>query len=365
MTCVETTVTRTRGGGFPPSSCCVLRSIGVAVVCLLCASVALADAVKVGGLWIEGASVRDISNGQLVFRSPGGAVVRRPLYVIQGIRLDTYPALGEAFEHLDNDRHAEAVTSLRDVIDDARPDWLVAYARSVLVAAAIRADDAEAAALAYARLAAGGADPALLPEPPAEAVRAAADDVKPRIAERVRVLMSDVPRDRREAVQLLIDAATAAEGEAIGGPAPERGPDESAVVLPVILEEDAITRSLRAGDFEAAAQQARRALRSTGGTSRELYQLGVALLGIADRTGEPDAYKTAALPLMRVVIHFAGGSRLTDYARVEAAYCHLNFGRPDIAADLLATARNAITEADDADYAARIDRLVQQLGRGE
>ncbi|MFW6336743.1 MAG: hypothetical protein ACOC3G_06415, partial [Phycisphaeraceae bacterium] len=137
-------------------------------------------------------------------------------------------------------------------------------------------------------------------------------------------------------------------------------------LLPTLLRADEeLNQLLLAGRFDEAEALARERLKVVGGTSRELYQLGMALLGKAEQTGNPDDYKTAALPFMRVVVHFHGGSRVTDYARAEAAYCHLRFGRTDIASDMLNRARSGITEEDDAAYARRIDELIRELEASE
>ena len=336
---------------------------------------ARADAIKVRDLWIDNVQVEGVRGGTLTFRSPTGARASQPMSEIQGIRIDAHPELAEGQTQFDDDRFEQAARSFQKVVQDARPDWLQAYARARLVAAAAGANDAALAAETFAQLAQSAPDDALMPEPPVQVVRNAEQAMKAELERVLRRALGDVPRERREAVRSLIEALEQAPAEVAdaGGAGTEPGAAgevqgavqsamEGAVVLPTVLqEEDEVNRLLLAGRFEQAEALAREKLKTVGGTSRQLYQLGMALLGQAEETGDPDDYKTAALPFMRVIIHFHGGSRVTDYARAEAAYCHLRFGRADIAADLLNRARSGITEEDDPAYARRIDALMREL----
>lgn len=338
--------------------------IGALAGLLIALPAAVADDVKVGNLWITDVAIREVRNGQLVFRS-GGGWQRQPLSKIQAIRIDAHPELSEGRAHLDASRYAEAARSYQQVARDARADWLRAYARARIVEAAAGARDARLAAETFTQLAATAPDDALVPAPPVQAVRAAGEEVKAEIERMLQRSLADVPRERRGAVRSLIEALAQSPADT-GGDGEEAGGDgdgaEPAVVLPTVLKaEDEVNQLLLAGEFERAESRARERLNSPGGTSRELYQLGQALLGQAEQTGEPADYKTAALPFMRIVIHFRGGSRVDDYARVEAAYCHLRFGRGDIASRMLNEARNGITEEDDPAYARRIDTLIREM----
>lgn len=330
---------------------------------LLAAPIASADAIKVRDLWIEDVEIEDVRDGTLRFRSVTGLRSSQPLSEIQSIRIDAHPELAEGQTQVDDDRFEQAARSFQKVVQDARPDWLKAYARARLVAAAAGANNAALAAATFAQLAQSAPDDELVPEPPVQVVRAADDSTQADLERVLRRALGDVPRERREAVRSLIEAVDEEPDEVADAEAAElEGAVEGAVVLPTVLrEEDEVNRLLLAGRFEQAEALAREKLKSVGGTSRQLYQRGVALLGQAEATGDPDSYKTAALPFMRVIIHFHGGSRITDYARAEAAYCHLRFGRADIAADLLNRARSGITQEDDPAYARRIDALMREL----
>lgn len=326
-----------------------------------------ADSIKVRNLWIDNVQIEGVRDGTLVFRSPTGSRTTQPLSEVQGIRVDAHPELAEAQKHFDASRFAEAARDFQTVAEEARSDWLQAYARARLVEAASAAEDPMLAAEAFVELAGTSPDDALIPEPPVQAIRAAEESRKADIEQLLRRALGDVPRQRRDAVRSLIEALdeepAAAEGAEEGeGDQAEQG----AVLLPTLLRADEqLNQLLLAGRFDEAEALARERLKAVGGTSRELYQLGMALLGKAEQTGNPDDYKTAALPFMRVIIHFHGGSRVTDYARAEAAYCHLRFGRADLASDMLNRARSGITEEDDAAYSRRIDTLIRELEASE
>ena len=341
----------------------------VAAALVLTPSAATADAVKFSGFWIDNAVVLDVRDGQLVFRSRGGEV-RRPLSQIEGLRLDGYPALERGAERLAAGDATAALAAFEEVVAEARASWLQAYALGRVVDAGLAAERGVVAIRAWTRLVSMDVDDALVIEPPVRAAAMISDDEAPAMVEALERARSRVGQSRGEAVRAMLEPLRALAG---GGDAAavlaaaEDGAaaDRAAVVLPAVLDEDdPISARLLAGEFEQAEADARVALTSTGGTSRELFQLGMALLGQAEASGDPDEFKTAALAFMRVPIHFAGGSRLTDYALVEAAYCHHRFGRDDLAADLLDRARNAITESDDPAYSTRIDRVLAEI-RGE
>ena len=322
-----------------------------------------ADGIQVRDLWIDNVQLEDVRDGVLVYRAPTGGRATQPLSEVQAIRVDAHPELAEAEAHFDASRFAEAAGSFQKVVQDARPDWLKSYARARLVEAAAAAGNATLAAETFAQLAQSSPDDALVPEPPVEVVRGAEPSSKAEMERMLRRSLGDVPPKRRDAMRSLIEAIgeePADVGDS-GGDAPPAA-EEGAVLLPTLLPADQeVNQLLLAGRFAEAEEIAREQLKVVGGTSRELYQLGMALLGQAEQTGDAEDYKTAALPFMRVIIHFHGGSRITDYARVEAAYCHLRFGRRDIASDMLNRARSGITEEDDAAYARRIDALIREL----
>ncbi|MFW5681576.1 MAG: hypothetical protein ACOC1G_01090 [Phycisphaeraceae bacterium] len=341
--------------------------VGALAVVLFALPYAHADSVKVRDLWIDNVQIQGVRDGELVFRSPTGSRTTQPLGEIRGIRVDAHPELADAQSDFDASRFAEAARDFQKVAEDARSAWLQAYARARLVEAAAAAENPMLAAEAFVELAGMSPDDALVPEPPVQAIRAAEESRKADIEQLLRRGLGDVPRERRDAVRSLIEAL---DEEPVAADAAVEGDGEPAeqgeVLLPTLLRADEeLNQLLLAGRFDEAEALARERLKVVGGTSRELYQLGMALLGKAEQTGNPDDYKTAALPFMRVVVHFHGGSRVTDYARAEAAYCHLRFGRTDIASDMLNRARSGITEEDDAAYARRIDELIRELEASE
>lgn len=356
--------------------------VGCAALVALPPAAAVADEVKVGGFWVRDVAIRSVRDGKLYFRSPTGATLSRPLDAIEGIRIDAYPALEKGRSSFDAADYNQAVEQFKSVADNARVDWLQAYARARMVESAARAEMPVIAAQTFLQLVSSDPESALVPDPPVEAVRSAPDAARRTIERSLSRSIAAVPDAHREAVRQLIEAAGVADAEvggeqpdgagpADGGAAPAAGGEaaptrnEGAVTLPASFREDEeINRLLLAGEFKRAERLARDLLASPGGTSRELYQLGMALLGQAEASGDAADFKTAALPFMRVVIHFGGGSRVVNYARAEAAYCHHRFGRDDLASGLLNRARNDITEEDDPAYAERVGALIRAVEGG-
>jgi len=352
----------------------------VLLAALLLPTWAHADEVKTSGFWIKG-TILDIEDGELVFRTQTGAETSRPMNEIEGIRVEAHPEFEKAVTLIDEGQDEEAIKLLSSVVGKSRQDWLKFYANSLLVGAADRAGQARVAVDAYLPLLTGGADASIIPDPPTASVSRADDAVKQRIFEKAQATLNRVPREYREDVVALMRAAQVEppeveqqpenDGEANDLPEledTEQTPDmhgftTSKVILPIeeVLPRDEISGMLMAGEFEEAKQAAEEALGQVGGTSRELYQLGMAQLGLAQASGDPEDYKTAALSFMRVVIHFERTSRLSSYCLAEAAYCHALFGRHDIARELIEQASNAITEDEDANYARRIEMISQRI----
>jgi tetratricopeptide (TPR) repeat protein len=328
------------------------------------------DAVKIGGFWIDNVAVQGVVEGQLIYLAPGGGEVNQPIDRVEGLRLGRYPAMAQAMTAIEANNHADAVRHLGAVRSAAREPWLQRLSSRLLMEAADRGGKAEPAVDAFIALATTpNIEEFYLANPPLASVEAADNAAKVSIKQKLATAQPRFPRqgaiaDAAKALSDLVrDAgvqpapgttpATApgtpvGPGPAANGTAPPAG--RSAVVLPSYIEDDAITRHLRAGRFAEAAEAAAQALLISGDLSMKLYQHGLAKIGQADAATDDDAaqrlYKDAGLSLMRVVIHFPA-SRYKGPALVEAGYVHQKIGREDIARRLYQNADLALGDPEE------------------
>ena len=325
----------------------------VALVCLV-ATPAIADAVKLSGLWLEGVTVQGIDDGLLLYSTATGVEREVPLAEVEGIKLSRFPALGEAMDAIDAGDDRAAIKALATVVKDGQPPWVGMYAGSVLVAVADRSGVAEQAVGAYVGLVRQDADKqGMLPEPPVVSVRGSSDAVKRKIAEALAG-SGDDPRLRP-----LIDAmATGAPDAPVAAVEPADKP--AAILLPADIGSGPVVDLLEAGDFDRAVAAADAALQQSGSLSKNLYLKGMGHLGKAEQTGDRRDYLDAGLAMMRVVIYFPLSQQVGP-ALVEAGYVHEKLDRPDIARELYDTAAIKLDDEEDPDYYQRYTRLNAKL----
>lgn len=346
------------------------------------------DAVKIGGFWINDVAVQGFTEGQIVYFAPGGGEVNQPLDKLEGIKLGKYPAMGAASEAIEAGNDAEALKQLTALRGNAKEPWLQRYVNKLLMETADRAGRADVAADAFiALVATPSLDPYYIANPPTASVGAADAKTRDAIRQRLDAVAARVPKQGEAqqafaAMQALVAAAPApaATGDAAepdrppaapGTPgtaaAPPAGAATSAVVLPSFIEDNDITKLLRAGQFAEADAAVTAALQSAGDMSLKLYQHGMAKLGLADAAADDEAgqklYKDAGLSFMRVLVHFPS-SRYKGPAMVEAGYVHHKIGRDDQARKLYQGADLSLgDETEESAYFTRLRELNAQLAQ--
>ncbi len=342
------------------------------------------DSVKIGGFWIDNVAVQGVVDGQIVYLAAGGGEVSQPLERLEGLKLGRYPAMAQAQAALEAGDDSEALRHLTTLRGAAREPWLQRYTGKLLMEAADRAGKADVAAEAFVTLATTPSiDEFYLASPPTASVAAADDKTKAAIKQRLAAAGARLPKqgaiaEAAAALTELVKDAGAQPTETAPGvvtpPTPANGTaapptpaaPKSAVVLPHFIEDDAVTKLLRGGQFAEAEAAAATALLSSGDLSLKLYQHGRAKLGLADAATDDETaeklYKDAGISFMRVIVHFPA-SRYKGAALVEAGYVHQKIGRPDIARRLYQAADMALGDPEETppDYFDRLRQLNESL----
>lgn len=353
---------------------------------LLTSLAAAQDAVKIGGFWIDNVAIQGVVEGQLVYQASGGGEVTQPMDKVEGVKLGKYPALALAQAALEAGNDAEAIKQLLVTLGAAKEPWLQRYSSKLLMEAADRDGKADQAIDAFIALATTpGIDEFYLTNPPTASVAAADEKTKQTIKQKLATAQAKLPTQGSVSeMAAALAGLVASAGEAVPSTAPgdsgeplksdappvaprvEEPPAVvSATVLPSFIDDDAITKLLRAGQYEEAVDLASKAMLSAGDLSLKLYQHGKAKLGLADAAMDDETaqklYKDAGLSFMRVVIYFPT-SPYQGAALVEAGYVHQKVGRNDIARRLYQAADLALGEPSESpQYFERLRELNESL----
>jgi hypothetical protein len=387
-------------------------------------AVQAADAVKIGGFWLEGVTVQGVVEGQLVYVSAAGVEAAKPMTQVQGVRLERHPQLQAAAAALEAGKPSDAQRELTALRQGAREPWVKLYAGALLLPVLDQRGEAVKAVELWIELAtAKDTLPQYAAQPPIAAVEKADGNAK-AAAERLLASATTLPKEGpvaqaaarlRQAIQTAAPSApavptagtgtpttkpvaptapvtpttltkpaapaTAPTGATTSGGAATSGggagggglldPSQWAVVLPTVLVDDKealeVNLLLQKGEFGQALELVNKQLTGTGGLARKLYQQGMATLGLADAAAaagdvaKADAlYKDAGLSLMQVLAYFPR-STYGGPALVETGYVHSKIGRPDLAASLYNRAVNLIDDQEDPRYAARLQALLAKL----
>ncbi len=348
------------------------------------ASQSLADAVKLGGFWIEDVTIQSISDGNINYVSSAGSEAQRKLKDVQGLRLTAMPDLGEAEALLENGKELpKAVNLLAGVRSKARQDWLRDWATYRQMVAAAAAQQPMEAVNAYLALARSKPGDFYLQAFPPEAIKAVSNEsLKQAIIRALDAAAPQLQGDAAKAVKdLRIKVAAVKFGDAVSNPdngtqpggdtTPAGGtdgatsPTGAAVVMPKDMPaDDEITKLIRGGKFAEATEAADKAMRvEATGLQTRLYQKGIAQLYLALEKNDTKLTKDAGLSFMRLVVFFPKGSYLGP-ALMEAGFVHQKIGRPDIALSLYDRATVAI-DPDDATMVKRLQELKRSATQGE
>jgi hypothetical protein len=141
--------------------------------------------------------------------------------------------------------------------------------------------------------------------------------------------------------------------------APRIAAGESAVRLPaqLLVSDNPVMPKLQAGLFADASKdlQAQLEVEQTRLADR-LFLLGVAELGVADRSGRESDYLDAALSFMKVAIYYPS-SNLAAPALLEAGYAHRKAGLDERAEKLIDEGRGQLDEEAEPAYARWLSEL--------
>lgn len=369
--------TTPRGGSARPAGALGIHRLLLAFALIVPAlpAAAHADSIKLSGFWHDNVAIESVVDGQLVYRTAGGRRTERALAVVEGLKLDRYPALGEAEEAREAGEHAQAADRYRAVLAEAetesRDAWVAHYIRGRLVETLDALGEGAEAVRMYVALFEGRSEgqPDLLIEPPLTSAQRVAPEQQRELAATLDEALADMDEAMAEQLEPLraVLREPAADAGA-GAQVEEAEMADSAVVLPAGIDDDEATQHLRNGDFESALEAAQRTLDSSGGLSRGLYQKAAAQLAQAEAANDPSGretqLKTAGLNFMRVVVYFPR-SRYVGPALVEAGYVHARIGRPDVAVRLYERAALRIDEERDPAYHQRLTELRQRLADDE
>ena len=353
----------------------------VAVLCL--AAVALpagADEIRIGGQWYTNVSVRGIAAGRVTRVNAAGTEIRTPLARVEAIRIDAHPDLARAQDAVAAGNPRAAAGLLEPLARRVREPWLRAWVTYRWMTAAAGAGEADATVRALADLARRKADGFYFADPPVSVFASVDEALLRRLRGRLTASRRAAGPEAAAAIKAMLAAASEraamlttppkpapAPAAATGAAGPMQAPPaKSAVTLPrVDGAGDPIDRLLRAGAFEAAAEQLDRLLETSPKyLARHLYQRGVARLGMAGQRDDADLYRSAGLDFMRVVFYRPKATTYVGASLMEAGYVHHKIGRDDLARGLFDRARLSIRAKEQPELTERLNSLSALVAAG-
>jgi len=389
-----------------------IQALSLACVILGSGLNALADDVQTNGLWIPNISIQGVTRGELQYTTNLGADMSIPLSQIQGIKVPAFPDLWAAQEAILAKNDAAALPLLQRVEGQSRQAWLKHYAAWQRIHTLDRLGRAIEAAEAYLALARSkpAADAYYLQRPPLTSLPNASAVQKQDLHKRLTQAQSEFEGIAKAGVEAMIaqlgpietPAASPAQPATDGAASRPSSPSSNttpAVALPVTPaggvtsvstpqaegivvsgaaqatnrtgvvmssfmappDRDEVSALLYQGKWEDAAARCKQLLAGhETRLSMRLYQQGIALLQIAEKTGDEATYKEAGISLSRSVIYFPT-SGVAGPGLVELAYIHQKINRPDLAKRLLDKARLQVDETQDPQVFSRMEKIIADL----
>lgn len=363
----------------------LLGVVAVATMLLSFATTAKADEIQTNNLWVPNVTIQNITDGQVVYLTNLGSEVDIPLTQVQGIKVPAYPDLWAAQEAILAKKDIDALPLLLKVQGQARQQWLKNYAAWLNIHVMDRLERTPQAVEAYLALAREKPDSFYLQRPPLSSLANVSDTQKADLAKRLQEALPDFDGVAKAAIEAMIQrlAVAAAPGTpAVPGDAgattPAQTPgatpvtpgivdanakvtNKSGVVLSTYLiapERDSVTPLLFEGKWQEAVDRCKELLKGhETRMSMRLYQLGIAQLQLAEKSGSEDAYKDAGLSLARSIIYFPSSS-IVGPSLVELGFIHQKIGRTDLALKLWDKARLQVDETQDPEVYARLQQLI-------
>lgn len=352
-----------------------------------------ADEIQSNNLWVPNATIQNVVDGQIVYITNLGSEVNIPMTQVQGIKVPAYPDLWAAQEASAAGKDAIALPLLLKLQGQARQPWLKNHAAWLAVHALDRMGRTTQAVEGYLAVAREKPDSFYLQRPPLSSLAGATDAQKKDLAERLELSAPEFDGVTRSAIaemikRLAVTQTTPAAGATDGSsttpatstpatstpatstPAPSTGGivDANAKVTNntgvafssylVAPDRDPVSPLLYEGQWEQAVAKAKELLQGNETRmSMRLYQLGLAQLQLAEKSGNEDEYKDAGLSLSRSLIYFPTSS-VSGPCLVELGYIHTKIGRTDLALKLWDKARLQVDETQDPAVFARLEKLI-------
>ncbi|MEX0776906.1 MAG: hypothetical protein WD042_14470 [Phycisphaeraceae bacterium] len=354
------------------------------LVGLTCPDTLWADAVKLGGFWIDDQVVQSINDGKLSYVNSAGTEAVRGLEEVQGIKLSAFPDLGKAEDLIQEKKDlSEAMRLLTAVRGNARQEWLRQWVDYRLVVAADLAERPVDAVRAYVTVLQANPHAFYLQQAPTTSLTQIKNEQIHQAA--LKLVDEALPRLKgpaQEAANTFREALAEAykpEGAAgaPGAPGGENGvagapaEDAGGLALPKVMPaNDPVAKLLKQGKYAEAIATTDRAMAAESGTTQmRLYQKGIAQLQIALALAQEDTLretqlKDAGLSLMRVVVHFGPRGSYVGPAMLGAGIVHQQIGRTDTALTLYNDAANLI-DPEDTGLINQVQELKRSIIAGE
>ncbi|MEM1099183.1 MAG: hypothetical protein AAGH92_10390 [Planctomycetota bacterium] len=329
-----------------------------------------ADQIDLDGIAVPGIEIVGIREGELVYLV-ADAERTAPLERVTDIRIDAHPTYTQAVNFLEAGQARDAAGMLRNVLRNAnqREGWLKQFASWRLVQALDAQGAGEETAAAFAALVGTAPDPFFLTNPPTSSLAGLEGEAADRATARLERAQRNAGNEARAAIDAMLavlsgeapvgsEAETSEDGDGSGISSPEAA--DSAVALPATLAntDDPAVDLLRAGRFADALTMAESQLRSgTGRLQQRTFVKALAMLKLAEETGEREAYLDAGLEFMRVVVMSRDTSAYLGPALLEAAVVHRAVGADELADALFEEASLLLDEQDEPDYFRRLIEL--------
>jgi hypothetical protein len=353
----------------------------VALITMLGGSLAHADAIKLGNLWIENVTV-DTFDGTELHYLVNGTPNKQLLTRIDGFKLAAYPQLEAAEEALKAGNSKQVLADFKAARARAREPWLRIWLDARMVPLMDREGESLTAVTTFIALVEAKANQAFLDAPPVRSAKALSKEDKAKVHDKLKALRKNA-KDKTPLADALDELVEATEPGAASTPTTPTIPGttpstvdgiETVVPLPHFMlsdKPDAITRLIARGRFDQALERVTEEMKNASGGGRLsllLFQRGVSQYYLAlemekDSSKKEQAtalYKDAGLSLYRIPTFFRN-SPYVGAALIETAAVHIKINRPDIAGPLLDQAGAYIDPEDDKLLFSRLEKLREQL----
>ena len=316
----------------------ILGAIYVAAWC----STASADAIKLGGFWIENVSVQGVEYGRVVYFNRVGTELSRPIERVQGLKLSSYPSLGKAQQAIDAGKNREALQALLRVQSQSKggAPWVGQWVNYLLVDVCDKQNRPVEAVGAYLELVEGSASAIYLKRLPVRSLEGVSGDTQRDVKQRIEAALGRLSgQPEASLIQELLDVIDGKDTGDSGNPDgavpviddatgdSDAGSSQPGNGLGLTLPREldignAVTQLLINHRFEQALTMIDDALKKDSRhMAMRLYQRGMAQMHLAGINEDQEQYLDAGLNFARVLAYFPQ-SALAGPSLVEAGLIH-------------------------------------------